>query len=201
MFHWTGFTKSACAEMVEAVPPGSLQQDPSWECAWCGHVLPAINRISLRAGCKNHWKVCEGNNKPQKSNYWQKPRLFVVKQGYSCQRPQQRLAGRSLKVCCDFRTNQYNDSNSSNSEAHDLVLLKLTMATASDKPCQKYILTCRRCAVYWLSSTDLFQKQKHTSATGNERDSNSLTLRAEAEGTLAKMPRDHAKGSSLKRGK
>ena len=121
MFHWTGFTKSACAEMVEAVPPGSLQQDPSWEGAWCGHVLPAINRISLRAGCKNHWKVCEGNNKPQKSNYWQKPRLFVVKQGYSCQRPQQRLAGRSLKVCCDFRTNQYNDSNSSNSEAHDLV--------------------------------------------------------------------------------
>ena len=142
-----------------AVPPWSLQQEPSWECAWCGHVLPALNKISLRASCKAHWKSCKG--KPKGPTLGKNLRRLLEQKSIRINgRNKGSLGGATRFASVSDRIKQYNATKPSSLDTHDL------LAVYHGKEQSKYMVTCRRCTIYWLSITDLFQEKKHVQCYG-----------------------------------
>ena len=157
----TGFTKSGRLPMWLLLfsPANSSKLAHSWECSWCGYVLPALNTISLRASSKAHWKNCKG--KPQGATQGKNLRRLLEKRGVRVRgRTKGSLGGASRFASIDDKIQQYNASNANNPEAHDL------MAVYHGDKNQKYMPTCRKCTVYWLNSNLLFQKQKHQKCHG-----------------------------------
>lgn len=145
-------------EVVTAMSPGSFRQEPSWECSWCGYVLPALNTISLRASSKAHWKLCEG--KPRGATLGKNFRRLLEKRGIRIRgHTKGSLAGAARFAAID-KIQQYNASNANNPEAHDLVAVY-----HGDKN-RRYMPTCRRCTIYWLNSKNLFQQQRHQKCHG-----------------------------------